>query len=161
MRASEKETRKNNTTAYLYIVMVMGGEHSPFAVALAPTDVSGTAIRAAGKKGVGDMVMATVRKGKPELRKKGELQWDDGSERSLTAIAVGPRSVSCVTDAGTRPMITLALLSLLLMSNTALLSFLPYLDHTVAHSSVSPPNECNAMRTWRVLETLFTSLKIA
>ena len=27
--------------------------------------------------GVGDLVLATVKKGKPELRKKGELEWHD------------------------------------------------------------------------------------
>ena len=29
--------------------------------------------------GVGDLVLATVKKGKPELRKKGELKWCDGN----------------------------------------------------------------------------------
>ena len=29
--------------------------------------------------GVGDLVLATVKKGKPELRKKGELEWCGGN----------------------------------------------------------------------------------
>lgn len=37
--------------------------------------------------GVGDMVMATVKKGKPELRKKGEC----GEEQSLHCPALSPR----------------------------------------------------------------------